>query len=154
MTDSQRVVFLDAEGTLYIPKKGRTFDDFWEGGEHTLERAMENFELNDGVKETLNELLKMGHELVVVSLHKEELLEDLLIQLGIRKFFAEVLVNGDKGVEMSKYLEEMNIPKENALIVGDKYDIDIEPAKRVGIRGLLLNGPELANFHDVIHHVD
>lgn len=154
MTDSQRIVFFDAEGTLYVPKKGKTFDDFWEGGEHTLERALENFELNDGVIETLNELLTKGHKLVVISLHREDLLPDLLVQLGIREYFANVLVNGDKGEKMVEYLNKRGMPKEDALIVGDKYHIDIEPAQRVGIRGLLLYGPELREFRDVLHHID
>jgi FMN phosphatase YigB (HAD superfamily) len=154
MTNSQRIVFFDAEGTLYVPKKGRSFDDFWEGGEHTLERALENFELNDGVIETLKELLKKRTKLVVVSVHKEDLLPGLLEDLGVREYFADVLVNGDKGDVMMKYLNDNNIPKENAMIVGDKYDIDIEPARRVGIKGLLLRGPILREFGDIIHHID
>jgi len=92
--------------------------------------------------------------LAVVSVHKEDLLPGLLVQLGIREYFADVLVNGDKGDVMMKYLNDKNIPKENAMIVGDKYDIDIEPAEKVGIRGLLLYGPVLREFRDVIHHID
>ena len=154
MTNSQRIVFFDAEGTLYVPKKGKTFDDFWEGGEHTLKRALENFELNRGVEETLGELLKKGHELVVVSVHKPDLLPDLLKGLGIRRCFADVLVNGDKGELMEEYLDRKDAPKENAVIVGDIYHVDIKPAEKVGIRGLLLPGSELKEFRDIIHHID
>jgi FMN phosphatase YigB (HAD superfamily) len=154
MTKSQRIVFFDAEGTLYVPKKGRTFDDFWEGGDHTLERALENFELNQGVEETLGELMKKGHELVVVSVHKPDLLPDLLKGLGIRRCFTDILVNGDKGELMEEYLDEKDVPKDLASIVGDIYDMDIAPAEKVGIRGLLLPGPELSEFRDIIHYVD
>jgi FMN phosphatase YigB (HAD superfamily) len=154
MTENHRIVFFDAEGTLYVPKKGRTFDDFWEGGDHTLERALENFELNQGVEETLRELLKKGHELVVVSVHKPDLLPDLLRGLGIRKCFADILVNGDKGELMEEYLARKDVPKENAIIIGDIHRIDIEPAERVGIKGLLLPGSELKEFRDIVHYID
>jgi putative hydrolase of the HAD superfamily len=151
MTESRKVVFFDAEGTLYVPKKGRSFDDFWEGGEHTLERAAEHFRLNDGVTETLRVLAEKDYLIVVVSKHKEDLLPDLLERLGIMDFFADVIINGDKGDIMVNFLRKRDIPKDQAVIVGDIYEIDIKPAERVGIKGYLLGGDELGSISDIVH---
>ncbi|TET90092.1 MAG: HAD family hydrolase [Methanomassiliicoccales archaeon] len=139
MDKHSRVVFFDAEGTLYVPREGKSYSDFWDGGDHTLKRATEHFELNDGVLQTLGVLIGMNCILVVVSTHRTELLPALLRQLCIREYFTDIVINGDKGENMMKFLKARGIPKERALIVGDSYLNDILPAERVGIRGFLLD---------------
>jgi len=148
-----KVVFFDAEGTLYVTKEERTYSDFWDKGEHSLERAIEHFRLNDGVVETLQRLKDMEVEMVVVSKHNPELLPSLLEHLGISNYFTEIIINGDKGDMMMSFLKERSIPKDEAVIVGDTHEIDIKPAQKVGIKGYLLGGKELGNVANLIWHI-
>lgn len=151
--ESMKVVFFDAEGTLYRTKEGKEYSDFWEGGEHTLERAVNTFELNDGVAETLSELNDKNIQLAVVSVHKDHILPHLLAHLGISDFFGRIMINGDKGDLMSAFLIDRGISKKEALMVGDTYEIDIKPAKREGIRSLEL-GREIKTIPELLNHID
>jgi FMN phosphatase YigB (HAD superfamily) len=154
MQESNRVIFFDAEGTLYKPREGKTCSDFWDGGEHTLERAVEHFKLNDGVLETLITLRRMGCTMVVVSKHRPELLPNLLEGLGIKRFFADIIINGDKGENMVRFLEKFGVTKDMALLVGDSPSDDIEPARRVGVKGYLLGGRDLHRISELISLIE
>lgn len=147
------MVFFDAEGTLYVPRKGKRLEDFWNCGEHSLERAIDYFELNDGVKRTLEELTGRGTLMAVVSVHKDHLLPRLLEHLDIADYFEEIMINGDKGRLMSTFLWQRGIQKESALMVGDTYGIDIEPAKREGIRSLQM-GEDIQSIPEVLDHIE
>lgn len=147
-----KAVFFDAEGTLYVSRKGKCLEDFWSHGELTLERAIDYFELNEGVKKTLEELLKKRMVIAVVSVHKDHLLPNLLEHFGISDFFEEIMINGDKGRLMSTFLWERGIRKEDALMVGDTYEIDIEPAIREGIRSLQM-GEDIESIPEVLDHI-
>ncbi len=151
---NMKVVFLDAEGTLYVTKEERTYSDFWDKGEHSLERAIEHFRINDGVVETLQRLKDMEIEMVVVSKHNPELLPSLLEHLGISDYFTEIMINGNKGDKMMRFLKKRNIPKDEAVIVGDTHEIDIKPAQEVGIKGYLLGGKDLWNISSLICHFE
>lgn len=151
MKGKKRVVFFDAEGTLYVPRKGKSYSSFWEDGEHSLERAVEHFKLNDGVLETLERMKKMGFTMVVVSTHKPELLPSLLEHFGVKEYFSDIIINGDKGTRMIEFLKEKGIPKNFAVAVGNNRTIDIEPAERVGIKGYLLARGNLESISELIY---
>ena len=154
MTEGKRVVFFDAEGTLYRPKKGKRFEDFWEDGEHTLERAKEHFELNHCVVQTLKTLMKRDVLMAVVSKHKDHLLPGLLEHFGIDGYFREIMIGTDKGPMMLNFLRERDISKPDAMIVGDTYDLDIAPAEKEGIKGLHLDGRKTRCVQDLLKYVD
>ena len=150
-------LFLDAEGTLFLPKEGLSYLDFW-AGEHTLERAKDVFELDPATVEVLEKLRKMGITMYVVSKHEEAILPSLLEHFGIRKFFKDVLINGDKGQRIREQAAADGIPLDRCLMVGDMYSLDIAPCLREGIKCYLLdrkynrkeNAPRLKSLRELL----
>lgn len=150
-------LFLDAEGTLFLPKKGLSYLDFWDG-ERTLDKAKEVFELDPSTIKVLEELKRMGITMYIVSKHEEAVLPSLLEHFGIRKFFKEVLINGDKGLRIKKQAAADGIPLERCLMVGDMYSLDIAPCLREGIKCYLLdrkynrkeNAPRLKSLYELL----
>ena len=132
-------IFFDAEGTLYVPKKGFTCSDFWKG-EKTLERALEIFELDGGVKEMLEKFKDL--KMYVLSIHIKELLEKILSHFGIIEYFEDVLVielGESKAERMKEYSNQNNILLQDCMMIGDTYIFDIKPMKDIGVKALLVN---------------
>ncbi len=132
-----RHVFLDAEGTLYVPKNGRSRWYFW--ARPTPEEAIEFFELDKGVADALEKLRREVDTLCVVSLNSEPVLNALLDHFGIRHYFDSVMVNGDKGKRIVKYLEENGLSKYDSVMVGDTPGLDLYPVARAGIYSVLVD---------------
>ena len=72
---------------------------------------------------------------------------DAIIKHKIKHFKLEELFDevhatreyhGSKGKFILKILKERKIPKSKALMVGDSYKWDYEPAKKIGIDALLI----------------
>lgn len=136
---STRVIFFDAEGTLWTPRAGRTMKDFWDGP--SLDKAKDVFQVEPGVHDLLARLKQEGHRLVVLSRHREHLLPGILKAFRLVTFFDDILINGDKGDRAAAWLHDRKIPREQALMVGDREDLDITPLKRAGIQALLVDRP-------------
>lgn len=131
-------VFLDAEGTIYVPHDGHTQYEFW-AGDHTPEQALEFFELDEGAAEAIRELRKNSETLCVVSLNPAPVLEALLRKFGIRHLFDEVMLNGNKGHLIRDYLRKHNLRSDEAIMVGDMPRIDFHPVKKAGVEALLVD---------------
>jgi phosphoglycolate phosphatase-like HAD superfamily hydrolase len=130
-------LFLDAEGTLYVPKGGRSRWVFW--ADPTPEAALEFFELDTGVYEALHQLRGQVDTLCLVSRNTEDILGALLEKFGIRGFFDEIMLNGDKGRQIERYLCRNGFKKEESLMVGDMPGLDLFPVKRAGIEAVLVD---------------
>jgi|GEM_PF-1467040 len=131
-------VFLDAEGTIYVPRKGHTQYEFW-AGDATPEKALEIFELDAGAAEAIRELRKHAETLCVVSLNPAPVLEALLQQFGIRDAFDEVMLNGNKGHLIRDFLRKHNFRTDQAIMVGDMPKIDLWPVRKAGIECVLVD---------------
>ena len=132
-----RHLFLDAEGTLYIPKNGRPHWEFW--ADPTPEAAVEFYELDKGVKETLESLKDQMDSICLVSHNPESILMAVLEKFGIRHLFDEVMINGDKGKQIVEYLIRNGYRRENALMIGDTPKLDLFPVRRMGIESILVD---------------
>jgi len=132
-------IFLDAEGTLYVPKHGRSRWDFWVNP--SPDEAIGFFELDEGVIETLKKLREEAETLCLVSRNSEQILGALLDEFKIREYFDRVLLNGDKGKQIEAYLTEKGLRKESAVMVGDMPSLDLYPVWRAGIDALLVDRP-------------
>ncbi len=132
-----RNIFLDAEGTLYVPKNGRSRWYFW--AKPTPEDAVEFFELDRGVIQALERLRSEVDTLCLVSLNTEPVLNAVLDHFGLRRFFDSVMVNGNKGKRISRFLEERGLRKEDSLMVGDTPSLDLFPVQRAGINAILVD---------------
>jgi FMN phosphatase YigB (HAD superfamily) len=130
-------VFLDAEGTLYVPKHGRSRWEFWTNPSPEL--ALEFFELDDGVKEALAKIRARSDSLCLASRNSPEILYALLDKFGIRGYFDAVLLNGNKGRNISRYLSRRGLSKDEAVMVGDMPRLDIFPVKEHGMEAILVD---------------
>ncbi len=130
-------VFLDAEGTLYIPRNGMSRWYFW--ARPTPEEAVKFFELDKGVVEALVRLKAEVDTLCLVSLNSEPVLDAILDHFDLRRFFDCVMVNGDKGERIEKYLVERGLSKADAVMVGDTPTLDLYPVLRAGVHSILID---------------
>jgi len=130
-------VFLDAEGTLYVPKHGRSRWEFWINP--TPDLALEFFELDEGVEEALVRIRARSDTLCLASRNSPEILNALLDKFGIRGFFDGILLNGNKGRNISRYLSRRGLSKDDAVMVGDMPRLDLFPVKEHGIEAILVD---------------
>lgn len=130
-------VFLDAEGTLWEPRPGRTIHDFWDAP--SPERAREVFRPTPGIRPTLEALARRGLTLVVMSKHDPALLPRLLADFGLADLFDDVLVDDDKAARVGAWLQAHGVPPDRAVMVGDRVDMDIEPLVEAGVLGVLVD---------------
>ena len=99
------------------------------------------------VPKTLMELKERGYRLYVATNGDAVKQWDKLIRMGIHLFFEDVFVSGEVGEEKSphffkKVLSEINAHPSECIMVGDRADSDIAPAKKVGIYTIrILQGP-------------
>jgi len=132
-------VFLDAEGTLYIPRGGKSTWEFW--ADPSPRHAREFFELDEGVAEALSSLRCRVDSLCIASRNTKPILDALLDDFGIRDFFDEVLLNGNKGKQISKYLAERGYDRKDAVMVGDTPVLDLYPVRKAGVEAILVDRP-------------
>jgi phosphoglycolate phosphatase-like HAD superfamily hydrolase len=134
-----RHIFLDAEGTLYVPKAGRTTWEFW--ADPSPELARRFFVLDDGVVDSLCALRAISDTLCIASRNSQAILDVLLDDFGIRDFFDEIILNGNKGRQIARYLESRGLRRDQAVMVGDTPVLDIYPVRRRGIEAILVDRP-------------
>lgn len=135
-----RHVFLDAEGTLYVPRHGRSRWEFWM--DPTPAAAIEFFELDEGVEEALARIRARSDTLCLVSRNSPDILNALLDHFGVRGYFSDgILLNGNKGRSISSYLSRRGLSKSDAVMVGDMPRLDLFPVKEHGIEAILIDRP-------------
>lgn len=130
-------VFLDAEGTLYVPRHGRSRWEFWT--DPSPELALDFFELDEGVLEALERIRDMSDTLCLASRNSPEILDALLDKFGIRHYFDDILLNGNKGKNISRYLSKHGLSRDEAVMVGDMPRLDVFPVKEHGIEAILVD---------------
>ena len=103
--------------------------------------------LGDRSAESLARLRQAGLKLAVVS-NSDGRVEQALAAAGIRHYFDVVIDSALIGVEkpdpriFHAALEALGVAPEEALYVGDLYDIDVLGARAAGLDAVLLAGPE------------
>ena len=142
--DAQKVrrfrhVFLDAEGTLYVPKNGKSRWEFW--ADPSPDAAVEFFELDKNVRESLEVLRGQVETLCIVSKNPKDILTALLDKFGIRHLFDEIMLNDNKGKLIAKYLYRKGLKREEAIMVGDMPVLDLYPVRRIGVEAILVDRP-------------
>jgi phosphoglycolate phosphatase-like HAD superfamily hydrolase len=130
-------IFLDAEGTLYVPKHGRSRWEFW--ANPSPECAEEFFELDEGVEDALRRLRKKAQTLGLVSWNSYPVLSALLRKFKVGDYFDCILVNGDKGKRIESYLARNGLKKDEAIMVGDMPKLDLYPLRKAGIEAILVD---------------
>ncbi|HEX3095528.1 MAG TPA: HAD family hydrolase [Patescibacteria group bacterium] len=139
--------------------------DYWQ-------RAFGNMNLSEILKPNLkvNETLRKLGEIIPISLFtnfKKHKIEKILDILSIDQSWFTHIINGDQVKERKPALdgfhlmvEKSQLPAENILYVGDRVDVDIKPAKQVGMKTCLVysESPEadysFQNFEDILSIVE
>jgi len=146
----KKIIFFDGDGTLWYPKKTKYKEHpVWIYRDPVTAKDPDKHSiLIPTVLTTLKRLKKVGMILVVLSTHPHPPKEaSSLIKRKIKHFQLDELFDevhatreyhGSKGDFMLKILLERGIPKSKALMVGDTYDWDYMPARKVGIDALLI----------------
>ncbi len=99
------------------------------------------------VPKALMELKERGYKLYVATNGDAVKQWDKLIRMGIHLFFEDVFVSGEIGEEKSpnffkKVLSEIKAHPSECIMVGDREDSDILPAKKAGIYTIrIMQGP-------------
>ena len=99
-------------------------------------------DIYDGVRETLDEIKKLGPLQIILSASKIDMLEEQLSFLGVREYFSEVLGLGDiyahSKVEIGRAWME-KVKPDRALLIGDtEHDFDV--AQAIGADCVLVEG--------------
>lgn len=99
------------------------------------------------VPKTLMELKERGYKLYVATNGDAIKQWDKLIRMGIHLFFEDVFVSGEMGEEKSprffrRVLSTIGAEPQECIMVGDRMDSDILPARKAGIYTVrILQGP-------------
>jgi len=102
-------------------------------------------ELSDGVMDFFKQLKDSGVKIVIVSNLTTEIQFKKLVKLGIDKYIDFVITSEEAGQDkpgepiFSLALEKTGLPKEEVVLIGDEVDADIQGAKRLGMRHILVN---------------
>jgi len=132
-----RHIFLDAEGTLYVPRQGRSRWEFW--ANPSPEAAVDFFELDDGVVTALEFLRENSDSICIVSRNSAPILDALFEKFGILHFFDEVILSTNKGKSIERYLSDRGLNLDEALMVGDMPTLDLYPVRAVGVDVVLVD---------------
>lgn len=132
-------IFLDAEGTLYVPRAGKSRWRFWDNP--SPEDAVDFFELDKGVLEAVKAIRSRAETLCLVSRNTAPILAAMLHKYGLERTFDCIMLNGDKGKNIEKYLRAHGYRKEDAVMVGDMPTLDLFPVRRAGIEAILVDRP-------------
>lgn len=153
-----KIVFFDGDGTLWYPKATQhTKKPHWIYSDLSKTHDYKHhLILTPNVKSTLYELRKRKILTVVVSTHPQKpkvadvILREKVTHFGLEDLFDEVhtarnVVTG-KGDVIVKVLERLGIPKKSAIMIGDSYRWDYMAAKKVGVKGLIMDTRYLSEY--------
>ncbi|MFH2106308.1 MAG: TIGR02253 family HAD-type hydrolase [Candidatus Micrarchaeota archaeon] len=93
------------------------------------------------VPKLLLELKEQGHKIYIATNGNAIKQWDKLVRLGISIFFDDVFVSEEMKVGKSKrffelVMKELGAKKEECIMIGDREDADIIPAKEAGIKSI------------------
>jgi putative hydrolase of the HAD superfamily len=103
-----------------------------------------SYRLFDDVLPALDELTEMDYRIGLIS-NFEEWLEEMLVELEVGHLFDVSVISGVEGIEKPDpeiyrvALEKAGVEPHDAVHVGDSPSNDVQPARQVGMTGVLLD---------------
>lgn len=145
----KKIIFFDGDGTLWYPIKTKyTEKPHWLYKDKSIKDHHQHLMLIPTVESTLRKLKGMGILTVVLSTHPHEIDEAYRIinkkveHFNLKELFTEVHATREyhesKGEYIVEILQKLNIPKAQALMVGDNYLWDYKPARDIRVDALLM----------------
>ncbi|MBR9690859.1 HAD family hydrolase [Candidatus Woesearchaeota archaeon] len=109
-------------------------------------------ELYEETKEVLNDL-KKDYKIVLLS-NLPSIDEDIMERFNFKETFDELFLSYETGCIkcdcdiFNQVLEKMGVSKDETIMIGDSMESDIESAKKVGIRGILVDRRNNRDYKD------
>lgn len=103
------------------------------------------YRLFPDTQKVLQELLKRGFRLAVITNGEESLQMEKLIALNLEKYFEKIIIGENIGLRkpdkrvFNFLLEQMDVFPENALMIGNSLIDDIQGAKKAGMKSVLIS---------------
>ncbi|MGH2754697.1 MAG: HAD family hydrolase [Actinomycetota bacterium] len=119
-------------------------DDSLVGEMYSTFSSSSSYRLFDDALPALTELKTAGYRLGLIS-NFEQWLEEMLVELEVGHIFETSIISGVEGLEKPdpeiyrRALEHARVAPEGAVHVGDSPKLDVEPARSVGMRAVLLD---------------
>lgn len=162
-----KIIFFDADGTLYYNANHPM--ETWKNSK-THSEAISRFKKSPTVDKTLEKLKSLGIRLIVLSTSPKEKLKDWKVTERLQYFklinyFDEIHITENyaesKGEFIAKILNKLKIKSQDALMVGDSYKWDCEPAERNGVKALLIErsynkdkrGTRIEKLNDILNFI-
>lgn len=162
----KRIIFFDGDGTLWYPKKTKRLQK-----PHWVYQKHKNYKphliLTPTTISTLRVLKRKGIYLVILSTHphlpKEAnlVLREKVEHFKLDSIFDEMIATRErpnsKKHSLLRVLKRLRIAKSDALMVGDSYKWDYQPARQAGIEAVLFDSeyrkidPQARNIKKVIN---
>ncbi len=145
----KKIIFFDGDGTLWYPKKTKhKKHPVWLYRDKRFKNHMDHVVMIPSALSTIKKVKNEGIITVILSTHPhppkeaDAIMRHKIECLKLGELFDEIHATREyhesKGKFMLKILKERNIPKSEALMVGDSYKWDFESATKVGIDALLV----------------
>lgn len=151
--------FVNKFENVFMTKKFDTLEDGFKAASEAFGRkpgfrAMNDFigmwnknwmlaKLYDDTLEMLETLKAKGIKLALISNTDCFSVEKILEKFELRKYFDVVALSCERGKLKSEMLpevlDELGVSAEDALMVGDSPETDIEPAKKIGANAVLID---------------
>jgi|SRR3989344_4664557 len=163
MKFNKKVIFFDGDGTLWYPKKTKySKHPVWVYKDRRIKDYLNHIVMIPSVLSVIKKLKQMGIITVILSTNPSPPeIADIHIKHKVKHFkldglFDEVYATRpypESKVEfMLKILKRRKIKKSNALMIGDSYKWDYEPAKNNGIDALLIKSKYM-HEHEAVKSV-
>jgi len=145
----KKIIFFDGDGTLWYPRKTKyARHPGWLYKDKRFRNHNTHLILAPSVLSTIRKLKRMGVITVVLSTNPhpprkaDAITNHRVKHFELEELFDEVhatrTYHESKGEFMLKILKKRKIPKSKALIIGDSYKWDYQPARKIGIDALLI----------------
>jgi putative hydrolase of the HAD superfamily len=151
---NKKIIFFDGDGTLWYPKKTKRSEKPHWIYDHpdTKDNYLEHLELTPEVEKAIKELKTKGIFLVVISANpREESVAVEEIKTRLKHFNLHdnfLLVRASPGDDPNgkakiilEVLRDLNLEKQDALMVGDSYKYDYVAAQSIGVDAIWIENP-------------
>ncbi|MFA5887330.1 MAG: HAD family hydrolase [Candidatus Nanoarchaeia archaeon] len=164
--------FVHTFETAFMTQKFETLEDGYKAACEAFGREVDYRDMNDFIGmwnknwmlaklyEDTIELLEMlkekGIKIALVSNTDCFSVDKIIDKFELKKYFDVIALSCDKGLLKSdskmfeSILEELGVSAEDALMIGDSPETDIEPARKVGIKAVLIDRMDRRPYEDKI----
>jgi len=99
--------------------------------------------------------LSLEHDLILVTIGRDDFQREKIKRAGINlRFFSEVIVCNEKFNVYKRLLQKYPYAPSQVVVIGDRIDRDLTPAKLLGCKTIHIKWGRGVNFLDRRGHVD